>query len=138
MLQEDLTRTVINPMYKKDVIDLTQGRHNWRKAGNCAEGVSKILFGVSIMLSFSAGYYDKRDIMYLSGMFNTLALILLSLSSYFMKESSERTSELNIVLTRLHMEKVDDIAIDSSGAELKMAGQAVDEKSVDPDVLMHI
>jgi hypothetical protein len=103
-LKNRVINDYINPMYENDIKDLTVQRFRWRKAGNISEAISKALFGVSILTNFSSGYYNIRELSYASGMTNSMALVLLSISSYCMKESAERNTELNIILHRLKLE----------------------------------
>ena len=68
------------------------------------------------MLAFAAGFFDSVILSFLAGCFGTFALILRQFSSFSIKESSERTQQVNKVLQKLGIDEIVDIAIDSTAS----------------------
>ena len=82
--------------------------------GDLCESIANILSGISTILAFSAGFFGNEILSFVAGCCGTCSLVFLHFSSYAMRESKERTQQVNIILTKLGLDKIPDISIDSS------------------------
>lgn len=106
-------RDIIAGAYKNEVKSFVRWRDIWKRFGDSCEAISKGLTGVSAVLAFaSSAIRDTRtaDILsFTSGSIGTIGLVLLTYSNYAIKESRERTQELNTLLDRLGVTPLPDI-----------------------------
>ena len=105
----DILKTLIEPSYKNDVKEIIKMRKSFRLLGITFETLSKILVGVSSVISFAAGIYKIPILYFLSGSSSVLSLVLIQFSSYAYKESTQYTVELNSILNKLNITPVIDI-----------------------------
>jgi hypothetical protein len=116
---EDMKLSIVNdvivPNLKRDAVNLAIWRIRWRKIANLFEALVKILIGISNVLAYSSGYYQKPVLAYYSGLIGTLALVFGEFSSYCKKESHERTNLFNRLLTHLGIDTIPDTTEDETG-----------------------
>lgn len=107
-------REMVASMYKGEVRSMIRWRDVWKKFGDACEAVSKGLTGIGAVLAFasSANRTPKTsDILSFSaGTVGTLGLVLLAYSSYAIRESRQRTVEINHVLDTIGVTPLPDIA----------------------------
>lgn len=107
-------RDMLASAIKEEVFSMIRWRDAWKKFGDACEATAKGLTGVSAVLAFASSATDvvkTADILsFVSGSVGTLGLVLLTYSSYAIKESRQRTSELNGVLQSIGVTPVPDIA----------------------------
>ncbi len=113
-LKNKISKELIEKTYYNDVKRNLRERCLCKCVGDISEALAHILSGVSIVLSFAAGFFNLYILSFLAGCFGTISMILLACSSYSMKESKERTEEINIILDRLGINDIPNIAIDSA------------------------
>jgi hypothetical protein len=113
-------REVLASTYKNEVRSVLRWRGVWKKFGDSCEAISKGLTGVSAVLAFAASAIrdtKTADILSFSaGSVGTIGLVLLTYSNYAIKESRERTQELNSILERIGVTPMPDIATQESSA----------------------
>lgn len=113
-LSKKISKDLLEKTYFNDVKRNLRERCLCKCVGDISEAIAHIFTGVSVVLSFAAGFFDLYILSFLAGCFGTLGIIMLQCSSYSMRESRERTEEINIILERLGISDLPDIAIDSA------------------------
>lgn len=113
-LLKKISNELIEKTYYNDVKRNLRERCLCKCIGDISEALAHIIAGIGIVLSFAAGFFDLYILSFLAGCFGTVAMILLQCSSYSMKESRERTDEVNILLEKLGINEIPNIAIDSA------------------------
>ena len=84
--------------YILEVTDLTNRRYSWRKASNWTGGLSKILIGIGVIISFCEGYFRTGYLALIAGVFGTMGMVSKQFSLYALNESKERESALKTTL----------------------------------------
>ncbi len=110
-LNSKITNDLINKAYYNDVRRTLRGRCICKCIGDTTEAFAQIFTGISVVLSFAAGFFDLYLLSFLSGCFGIISIIFLRCSSYSMKESKERTNEINIILNKLGINEIPNIAV---------------------------
>ena len=113
-------RAMIAQAYRGEVASMIRWRDAWKKFGDACEAIAKGLTGASAVLAFASSAIrdtETADILsFTSGTVSTVGLVLLAYSSYAVKESRQRTFELNGILDSIGVTPVPDIApADSRG-----------------------
>ena len=112
-LIETEVRQLVADTLKDDIRRSLQGRTAWRRVSNAFEAIAKGLTAVSSVLAFAASAVsdaDKADILsFTSGTVGTVGLCLLTYAVYAHRESQQRTTELNSVLTSIGVTPVTQI-----------------------------
>lgn len=107
-------RDMIAGAIKEEVASMIRWRDAWKKFGDACEATAKGLTGISAVLAFASSAIQNvksADILsFVSGSVGTLGLVLMAYSSYAIRESRQRTSELNGVLQSIDVTPVPDIA----------------------------
>jgi hypothetical protein len=115
---EDMKTNIINnivvPNLERDAKILSIWRIRWRNMANLFEALVKIMIGISTILAYSSGYYQKPVLAYYSGLTGTIALVFGEFSSYCKKESHERTNLFNRLLKHLGIDTVPDTTEDET------------------------
>lgn len=109
-IQTDL----INPSYYDDVEYNIYGKSQCKLLGDVFEAIAQISIGVCTILTFAAGVYNINTLSFVAGAIGVVSLVFFRLSSYAMRESKERTEQINRILEKLKMDTIPDIVIDSS------------------------
>ncbi|BCS82879.1 hypothetical protein QLL95_gp1244 [Cotonvirus japonicus] len=109
-----IKKELIDTSYYGDVKYNLRSKSRWKFIGDLTESLSQICVGIATVLAFSAGFYELNLLSFLSGSFGTSSLVLLQFSSYAMKESKERTQQVNILLKKLGLDSIPDIIVESS------------------------
>ena len=115
-------RAMIAQAYRGEVASMIRWRDLWKKFGDACEAIAKGLTGASAVLAFAASAVrdtKTADILsFTSGTVSTVGLVLLAYSSYAVKESRQRTNELNGLLDSIGVTPMPDIApVDSSARD---------------------
>ena len=107
-------RRVLGSEYKREVTELMRARSKWKKGGDWCEAAAKGLTGISSVFAFAASSNvsaQVTDILaFVSGCIGTLGLVLLTYSTYAIRESRQRGSELNGVLQTLDVTPMPEIS----------------------------
>lgn len=107
-------RTMIASMYRRELGSMIRWRDFWKKFGDACEAVAKCLTGVGSILAFaSSAIHDptKADILsFVSGSIGTIGLVMLSYSNYAIRESKQRTDEVNGILSTIGVTPLPNIA----------------------------
>lgn len=112
---------LIDKSYYDDVKYNIQSKYRWKIIGDITETASHILTGLSAILAFSSGFFDNTMLSFVAGCVATLSLIFRQFSSYSMKESKERTDQVNRVLNKLGIEEIVDITVDSTNESARLS-----------------
>jgi hypothetical protein len=107
--KEHITINLIQPNYVNEIQSSIKGRTRWRSVGMFFETASKLLLGIGSVLSFASGVYNNQNMSFISGSITTLSLVCLQYSSFSYKESKESTTELNILLQKLHLDTIPEL-----------------------------
>jgi len=94
----DQLRDLVDKAYIQDAIHLIDGRNSWKRVGDSCEAAAKLLSGAATVLSFAASSTNHVWLSFAAGCIGTTSLVVLLFSSYSLKESRERTHQLNAVL----------------------------------------
>jgi len=109
MNSDDIPK-VINDNYKLEIKQFLKSRAIWRTVGMSMETISKIMLGISTIISFSSNYYPcNTTLSFASGSISTLSLICLQFANFSFRESKLSTNNLNILLKNLHEQPVPEL-----------------------------
>lgn len=100
--------------YYEDITHNMNSRKNYKLTSDIMEVLGHIALILSIILSFSSGYFKYEWLSYISGCTGVISVGLFRFSSYTLKESKERTLIVNTILKSLNMKEIVDIAVDIS------------------------
>lgn len=114
-----IKKELVEKNYYDDVKSNLASKSRWKTIGDLSEAFSHILTGISAVLAFAAGFFDHKILSFVAGCLATGSLVLLQFSSYSMKESKERTDQVNKILDKLGIEEIANITVDSTGAMRK-------------------
>lgn len=113
-LADRIKRELINETYYRDVKHTLISKSAWKIIGDITEALAHIGIGATAILAFSAGYFDHAILSYISGCVCTISLVLSRFSAYSLKESKERTRQVNAILQELGISQIADV-IETSG-----------------------
>jgi hypothetical protein len=112
-------RSLIAAAYRGEVISSIRWRDTWKKFGDACEAIAKGLTGVSAIFAFASSaikdFKTAEILSFTSGAVGTVSLVLLAYSSYAIRESRQRTAELNGLLNSIGVTPVPDIAPNDNG-----------------------
>jgi hypothetical protein len=114
--RERIHKELIEPSYYKDIDCHLWAKRVWKHVGDMCETVSKITAAVGAAFAFAAGVFDKTWIAFVAGCLSTGAILLQQFSSYALRESRERTDQVNILLAELQLRKLPIIIMDNDPA----------------------
>lgn len=109
-----IRKDIIQESIYQDLKHNTVSKTMWKKIGDFTETIAHIFIIVGSILSFASGFYKITHLSFVAGCCGVATLSLSRFSSYAMKESSERTIQVNKLLEKIGIEKIPDIVIDSS------------------------
>jgi len=107
-------RDMIAAAYRREVSQAIRWREIWKKSGDIFEASAKGLTGVASVIAFASS--AERDpetssiLSFVSGTVGTLGLVILLYSGYAIRESRQRTEELNSMLQAIGVTPVPNIA----------------------------
>ncbi len=113
-LKNNIVSNIVVPNLEKDATMLSIWRIRWRNIANTFETMVKILIGISTVLAYSSGYYSMPILAYFAGLAGTIALVFGEFASYCKKESHERTTLFNRLLTYMNISPIPDTTEDDS------------------------
>lgn len=112
MLADKIRTEILERNYYNDINYNIRCKSVCKFTGDLVENLSYITIGLTSIFSFAAGFFDNIYLAFISGLFGVLSMSLLKFSYYAMKESRERTEQVNIILRRLGIEEIPDIVIE--------------------------
>lgn len=107
-------REVLNEDYFNDIKYNMGSKFRMKLLSDITEILSYVFGAIGIILTFGSGFFDNIYLAFAAGCINTLSLVLLKLSSYFMKECKERTQQVNILLRNRNFNQIPDISIEQN------------------------
>lgn len=113
-IAEKIRKELVEPNYYRDVEYNIISKSRWKIIADVTEAFGNILIAVAAILAFAAGFFDYQLLSFFAGCTGTLSFTLLRFSSYSMKESWERTQQVNMLLEKLGISTIPDITIDSA------------------------
>ena len=102
----DIMNNHVEPAYKKDIIDLLQGKRCWRITGQTFETISKIFVAIGSIVSFASGIYNKTYLSFIAGTISTISLATLQFASFGFTENKKQASELNTLLNNINIKSM--------------------------------
>jgi hypothetical protein len=114
---------MVNAMYVDDMKTTLFCRCCCKNAADVTETLGHILIAAGAIVSFAAGVWDLSYLSYISGGISVASMSLLKFSSYSMKESKERTMQVNKLLTSLGLKEIPDITFDSTAMDIVNVGE---------------
>lgn len=105
-------KEILNEDYFNDLKYNMKSKSRMKTLSDITEIVSYIFAAIGIILTFASGFFDNIYIAFAAGCMSTLSMVFLKLSSYFLKESKERTQQVNILLRNRNFNQIPDIAIE--------------------------
>ena len=112
-LRISIVNEILEPSYYQDVKEYVEERKSWRHIGSYFGTISKILVGLSGVSSFASGTYKDENFSFIAGCISVISLVCLQFSSYALKESKQKTIELNKILSKLNISNVPDTSYNS-------------------------
>ncbi|QGR53725.1 putative membrane protein [Moumouvirus maliensis] len=110
---KEIIRKEVEKTYQNDIKYNLRSKSRWKFIGDFVEALSELCLLASTILAFSAGFYDYMLLSYLAGLMGTISLALIGFSNYAIKESRERTKQVNILLDKIGSETIPDITINT-------------------------
>ncbi|AFX92281.1 hypothetical protein CE11_00251 [Megavirus courdo11] len=110
----DMIKQEVEKTYTSDIKYGLRSKSRWKLIGDIVEALSEICLLASTILAFSAGFYNYLLLSYLAGLMGTISLALIGFSNYAVKESRERTKQVNAILNKLGNDTIPDITTESS------------------------
>lgn len=105
-IKTEIIKNIIEPFYINDIKNAIKGRRWWLLAANIVETMSKVLVALCTIFSFSAGFFNYPLLSFIAGTLSTAGLATLQFSSFAYGKTKRNTSELNMLLEKLHIEKI--------------------------------
>lgn len=115
---EKIRKELIEKTYYSDIKYNIGSKSRWKCAGDVSETLAHIIIAMGIILAFATGFFNVNFLAFISGSMSTGALVFLRFSSYAMKESKERTYQVNRLIEKLGFDDIPDITIDSAGSDI--------------------
>lgn len=91
-------KNLVSQNYYKDVKNNLASKSMWKFIGDLSDAISQIMGAFAAILAFASGFFGITILAFLSGCANTISLVLRQFSAYAMKESKERTEQVNKLL----------------------------------------
>ena len=113
-LTDKIRKELIDISYYDDVKYNIESKSRWKFFGDMTEALAQLLTGASAILAFAAGAFDNKILSFVAGALGVGSLVLMRLSSYSMKESNERTVQVNRLLDKINVNEIPDIVINST------------------------
>jgi hypothetical protein len=105
-------KEILNEDYFYDIKRSMISKSRMKLLSDLTEIFSYIFAAIGVILTFASGFFNNIYIAFAAGCMSTLAMVLLKLSSYFLKESKERTQQVNILLRNRNFNQIPDITIE--------------------------
>ena len=107
---EQVENNIINENIKDEINTFLYFRRKWRNIGICMETTSKIMVGATSILAFTIGVYPCNIYLgYWSGCIATASLVCLQFANYSFRESKLSTNNLNVLLTKFHVQPLPEL-----------------------------
>ena len=106
---------LIQNRYLCDIKSGLRARSYCKTTGDFCESFGQILIAATGIVSFASATWNISYLSYIAGSLSTLSIS--KLSSYCMRESKERSDEVNRILTKLGIDNIVNIAIDSASEQ---------------------
>lgn len=110
-LVSKVRKELVDVLYYNDIKYNTRCKSLCKCFADSMEIVAHGLTGAASIIAFAAGVYDYQVLSFVSGSLSIGSLVLLKLSSYALKESGERTAEVNILLNKLGITEIPNVII---------------------------
>jgi hypothetical protein len=124
-LSDDVRINIIQPNYVNEVTTFLKARSCWRSVGMLMETTSKVMLGISSVVSFASCVYTNYELGFVSGSISTLSLVSLQFANFAFRESKRSTEHLNVLLNKLHVETLPNFSLKDTSPP---ASEVNDEK----------
>ena len=103
---KDIIRADLEKAYVRGARESISERDMWQNVSDFAETSSKVLAGVTSILSFASGTYKSATLSFIAGSVGVTGVTLAGFSVYASRESRERLLRLNAILHDIHVDPV--------------------------------
>ncbi len=104
----------------RDVKYNINGKSRLKFIADLTETLAHIIIVIGSILAFASGSFNIFYLSFVAGSCNVISVSLLRFSSYAMRESRERTVQVNMILRKIGIGTIPDIAIDSTENDFSM------------------
>lgn len=111
---DKIKKDLVEKSVYQDIKYNITSKSRWKFIGDFTESLAHIIIFIGSILAFAATSFNIIHLSFVAGSCNVTSLALLRFSSYAMKESSERTIQVNKLLAKIGLKDIPDITIDSS------------------------
>ena len=111
-LATKIQKELVDRNYFNDVKYNLASKSRWKIIGDLSEAFSQVFTATATILAFASGFFEYSFLAFIAGCIGTSAIVLKQFSSYCMKESSERTQQVNRILKKLGLNEIPDIIDD--------------------------
>lgn len=134
-IQKELVETNLYDDVKYNI----KSKSQWKVIADAFEALAYICMAVSAIIAFAAGYFDMKVLSFISGGVGVLAFVVGRFSIYAMKESKERTDQVNTLLTKIGIDKIPDITVEPApGARMSLEPVSGSRMSLEPVTRMSL
>ncbi|AGF85577.1 hypothetical protein QJ854_gp205 [Moumouvirus goulette] len=130
---QDIIKKEVEKTYHNDLKYNLRSKSRWKFIGDVVEALSELCLLASTILAFSAGFYDLMLLSYLAGLMGTISLSLIGFSNYAVKESRERTKQVNTLLDKIGSETIPDITINSPNSITP-----INTENIPPSIVLNV
>lgn len=130
---QDIIKKEVEKTYHNDIKYNLRSKSRWKFIGDVVEALSELCLLASTILAFSAGFYDLMLLSYLAGLMGTISLSLIGFSNYAVKESRERTKQVNTLLDKIGSETIPDITINSPNSITP-----INTENIPPSIVLNV
>ena len=116
-IKDHVTFNIIQPNYIVEIEEHILSRSKWKCVSITFETISKVLLGLSTVLSFASGVYTSTTISFAAGTVSTLSLVSLQFSNFSKRESKRSSEELNVLLKKLDVDTLPEYNIEVSSTQ---------------------
>jgi len=120
-MDADTKNIIVKLVNESNVRDIKNGlrcKYGCKCTADITEVIGQLFIGAAAIISFSAPSFNIDYLSYIAGVCGVIGIVLLKFSSYTMKESKERTDQVNRILTANDIMNIPDITIDSASKDI--------------------
>ncbi len=106
VIDKDFVVNELKIMFEKDIKQNIFWRIKWKTIGEACIILSKLSMGVCVISEFIASFWTMKSMSFVAGCSSTVAILLLSYSSYSFDKSIRTNNELDKLLNKLNLKVV--------------------------------
>lgn len=105
---------LVDPTYYHDVQHNIHSKSGWKLVGDITETLAKLVIGAATIVVFIGAAYNSQIVSFIGGALNAFSSSLLIFAAYALRESSERTAQVNMILDQVGIKRIPDIIINTT------------------------